>query len=341
MSSEEYGMADATRSPRERYREQVRDEIKAHAWEQAATTGPAAISLNAIAKRMGISGPALYRYFRNRDELITDLILDAYRDLSGTLQAAAAQADPTGASPAARLAEAAGAFRRWALEAPHRYLLIYGTPVPGYHAPPEATALAATIMKVLLDAFTDALSAGAGAGAGDADAAAGTGAGAGGAGGSVPEAAAALEQDLAAHRTWAAGHPAPPEALRHALTFWTRLHGVLSLEVAGHFTGMEFDPALLYAAETDAAATMPLVGPAGPGNSPSRGRRYRWAFWSVPRAGSTGTGAVTSTRGRCRSGGGSSTTPSGSPRSRTTARSTGSPRGRRSPNGASKSPTGS
>jgi hypothetical protein len=29
------------------------------------------------------------------------------------------------------------------------------------------------------------------------------------------------------------------------------VHGVLSLELAGHFTGMGFDPALLFAAELD------------------------------------------------------------------------------------------
>lgn len=43
----------------------------------------------------------------------------------------------------------------------------------------------------------------------------------------------------------------PPAALHRALAFWTRLHGVLSLELAGHFTGMAFDPALLYAAEVE------------------------------------------------------------------------------------------
>jgi AcrR family transcriptional regulator len=224
-------MGDAARSPRERYREQVRDEIKAHAWTQVATAGASALSLNAIAKQMGISGPALYRYFRNRDELITELVLDAYRDLSNTCQAAST-AEKT---PAARLAAVAVAVRRWALATPHRYLLIYGTPVPGYAAPPESTAIAASIMSVLLDAFTEA------------DAATGP----------VPEATADLEQHLATHRQWAADHPAPAAALRRALTFWTRLHGVVSLEVAGHFTGMNFDPALLYAAETDAAISTP------------------------------------------------------------------------------------
>ena len=220
-------MSDAVRSPRERYRGQVRDEIKARCWEQVAATGAAELSLNAIAKQMGVSGPALYRYFRNRDELITELVLDAYRDLSAACQAAVRPGDP----PAARLGAVAAAMREWALASPHHYLLIYGTPVPGYQAPPEATTLAASIMTLLLDAFSEA----------GAETAPGT------------PAAAALDGHLAGHRPWAAGHPAPADALRHALTFWTRLHGVLSLEVAGHFNGMEFDPALLYAAETEAA----------------------------------------------------------------------------------------
>jgi AcrR family transcriptional regulator len=217
-------MGDAVKSPRARYREQVREEIKEHAWSQVATAGTSALSLNAIAKQMGISGPALYRYFRNRDELITELVLDAYRDMADTCQAAAKPGDP----PAVRLAAMASALREWALAAPHRYLLIYGTPVPGYAAPPESTAIAARIMTILLDAFTEAGS--------PTDAA--------------PE-AAALDDHLATHRQWAADHPAPAPALRRALTFWTRLHGVVSLEIAGHFTGMNFDPARLYAAEAE------------------------------------------------------------------------------------------
>jgi len=107
-------------------------------------------------------------------------------------------------------------------------------------------ALAATLMNLLLDAFTEA-----GQESGDP---AGSGAGRTGA---AEAAAADLDLNLAAHRQWAVGHPAPPDALRRALTFWTRLHGVISLEVAGHFTDMKFDPALLYAAETEAAINTP------------------------------------------------------------------------------------
>lgn len=221
-------MSEAVRSPRERYREQVRVEIKAHAWTQVATAGAATLSLNGIAREMGISGPALYRYFRNRDELITELVLDAYRDLSATCQDAAAR----GGAPREKLTAVAAALRRWALAAPHRYLLIYGTPVPGYHAPPEATALAATLMTILLGVFTES---------GPED-------------GPVSPAAAELDRHLAGHPPWADGPPASADAPRRALAFWTRLHGVLSLEVAGHFAGMGFDPALLYAAETAAVS---------------------------------------------------------------------------------------
>jgi AcrR family transcriptional regulator len=190
-------------SPRERYREQLREEIKQHAWEQLGRTGPSAISLNAIAKQMQLSGPALYRYYGSRDELITELILDAYHELAAALRTAA-----DGGTPRGQLTAMADALRQWAIREPNRYLLLYGTPVPGYHAPAASTEIAASMMAGLLAAFA-ALS---------------------------PAAGGAAE--------------------RRALLFWTRLHGVLSLELAGHFTGMGFDPAELYAAEV-----ADLIGP--------------------------------------------------------------------------------
>ncbi|WP_406016217.1 TetR/AcrR family transcriptional regulator [Streptomyces sp. NBC_00984] len=204
------------KTPRERYRAQVRAEIKEHAWGQIAAAGVPALSLNAVAKQMGVSGPALYRYFAGRDELITELIRDAYQSLADTFRAAfAAGADVTGL---------AHALRGWAVEDPQRYFLIYGTPVPGYHAPEDTTRISSQIMATLLDACAALVP-----------------------DGPVTPFGAHLEE----HRDWADGHPAPPAALRRALTFWTRLHGVLSLELAGHFTGMGLDPALLFAAELD------------------------------------------------------------------------------------------
>lgn len=211
-----------TKTPRERYRAQVRTEIKERAWEQIATAGASALSLNAIAKRMGMSGPALYRYFDSRDELITELVRDAYRSLADVFRAAAGVGTD--------VTTLAHALRGWALADPQRYFLIYGTPVPGYHAPDDITAIASEIMAILLEACSALPSDGP---------------------------ATPFDAHLEGHRDWADGHPAPPAALHRALSFWTRLHGALSLELAGHFTGMGFDPAQLFAAELDDLAAGP------------------------------------------------------------------------------------
>ncbi|MES5819407.1 TetR/AcrR family transcriptional regulator [Streptomyces sp. RG80] len=209
------------KTPRERYRAQVRTEIKERAWEQIATAGASALSLNAIAKQMGMSGPALYRYFGGRDELITELVRDAYRSLADTFHAASR----SGADPTAL----AHALRDWALRDPQRYFLLYGTPVPGYRAPDDTTAISSEIMATLLDACAALPSDGP---------------------------ATPFEEHLEEHRDWAGDHPAPPAALHRALAFWTRLHGVLSLELAGHFSGMGIDPAQLFAAELDGLSRM-------------------------------------------------------------------------------------
>jgi AcrR family transcriptional regulator len=230
------GTKAGTTTPRERYRAQLRTEIKERAWGQIATAGASALSLNAIAKQMGMSGPALYRYFGSRDELITELIRDAYRSMADTFRAAAGSGGEavseaaagtvpgpaSGSGSGGDLVTLAHAMRGWALSDPHRYFLIYGTPVPGYHAPDDVTGIASEIMAVLLDACAALPS-------------------------DSPE--GPFDTHLEGHRQWAADHPAPPAVLHRALTFWTRLHGVLSLELAGHFTGMGFDPALLFEAE--------------------------------------------------------------------------------------------
>ena len=73
---------------RDRFRAQVRDEIKRAALRQLAQAGPQGLSINAIAKELGVSGPALYRYFAGRDDLLTELIVDAYDDLADAVGAA-------------------------------------------------------------------------------------------------------------------------------------------------------------------------------------------------------------------------------------------------------------
>ncbi|QKV95371.1 TetR/AcrR family transcriptional regulator [Streptomyces sp. NA02950] len=214
---------------RERYRKQTREEAKAVALAQLAEAGTSGISLNAIAKSMGMTGPALYRYFAGRDELLTELITDAYRDLAEA--AAAAVAD---AAPDDRFRALAHAIRDWAKAQPDRYLLIYGTPVPGYQAPPETTEIARALMRTIFDAC-------AGLGGTAAD-----------------EPASPLEAELArrleAVGPWADGADPDGGLKGRALRTWTRLHGVISLDVQGQFSGMGFDPGMLFEAEVEALA---------------------------------------------------------------------------------------
>ncbi|MFD7260097.1 TetR/AcrR family transcriptional regulator [Streptomyces sp. NPDC059874] len=210
-------MGEATTTPRERYRRQVRAEIKERAWEQIAVAGASAVSLNAIAKHMGLSGAALYRYFTSRDELVTELVRDAYQSLVSTFRAVAARGD-------GNLPGLAHALRDWALDDPQRYFLVYGTPVPGYHGPADVAVIASEIMEIVLDACA----------ALPVDAP------------SIP-----FEANVEAHAKGAAGHLTAPETLHVAVFFWSRLHGVLSMELGGHFTGMGFDPAMLFQAELE------------------------------------------------------------------------------------------
>src|SRR3954449_10061035 len=113
-------MASTTR---DRFRAQVRSEIKAAALAQVAEDGAQGVSVNAIAKQLGVSGPALYRYFAGRDELLTELVVDAYDDLAEAVGDAAPR---TRRRPTRdRLQALARAYRDWAIAHPHRYGLLF------------------------------------------------------------------------------------------------------------------------------------------------------------------------------------------------------------------------
>ncbi|WP_327010221.1 TetR/AcrR family transcriptional regulator [Dactylosporangium sp. NBC_01737] len=188
---------------RDRFRTQIRDEVKAAALRQLAAGGPQALSINAIAKELGVSGPALYRYFAGRDELLTELIVDAYADLAAALA--------SGASFAV-------AYREWALAQPHRYRLLFAAPLPGYDAHGDRLVAAAQEpMNLLIRALPPG-----------------------------PPPPPALSAQLSA---WASRRGVPdadPAVAARAVELWSRVHGLVSLEIEGNFASMGLDPAPLY-----------------------------------------------------------------------------------------------
>ncbi|MFL6142647.1 MAG: TetR/AcrR family transcriptional regulator [Labedaea sp.] len=145
-------------SIRARVRAEMTDEIKAVARRHIAGEG-AALSLRAVARDMGMVSSALYRYFRNRDELLTALILDAYNSMGDAVEAAdAAVADRS--DLLGRWLAVAHTLRNWALLRPHEYALIYGSPVPGYAAPQDTVEPATRPVLVLGAILADANAAG-------------------------------------------------------------------------------------------------------------------------------------------------------------------------------------
>lgn len=229
-------MAGTAQSPRARYREQTRAEIKEIALRQLAEGGTAAVALVRIAKEVGLSGPALYRYFDSRDALLTDLIRDAYADLAAAVTAAA-DALPPDTSPRARARALAGACRTWAVAQPHRYLLIEGTPVPGYTAPADTLDSARAVLEPFLAVFEAA------------------------------EPSAAVRPVVEQMTAWAErdttvaqwARPRTPGgsagvALAGAVLAWSHMHGAIGLEVSGQFEGMGHDGSTLLTAQIDALA---------------------------------------------------------------------------------------
>lgn len=126
---------------RQRLHDATVAEIKAVARDLMAREGTSSLNLRAIAREMGMTPSALYRYFPSRDAILTALIKDAYDSVGESVERAVAEHPDDGT--ATGMLAAVHAFRRWALEHPQEYGLIYGTPVPGYEAPEEETVEAA------------------------------------------------------------------------------------------------------------------------------------------------------------------------------------------------------
>jgi len=145
---------------RVRQRAATISEIKALARRQLAEQGPGGLSLRAIARQMGTASSALYRYFPSQSDLVTVLCVEAYDSLADALTTAR-DAQPPG-DLARRWVAVCQAYRRWSLDNPSDFALIFGTPLPGYHAPEEVTAAAAgRSLGVAAGVFTAAVQAGA------------------------------------------------------------------------------------------------------------------------------------------------------------------------------------
>jgi AcrR family transcriptional regulator len=133
-------------SRRDRLRAATTQEIIQTARRLLVTEGPEAASLRAIAREMGMTAPALYRYFSSHEELLRHVVGDIFTDLASYVQAAihaAADVAPPGIDSdevwAIKLIAGCRAFRAWTLEHVPEFSMIFGSPLPGLEALHEVT----------------------------------------------------------------------------------------------------------------------------------------------------------------------------------------------------------
>ena len=155
---------------------------------------------------------------------MTALIVDAFNSL-GKSQREAIRGLPED-QLATHLSALGLAYRNWAVTYPQRYQLIFGTPIPGYEAPPETTTpLARSSLGVLIRILEEGMQSGAF---------------------QLPEDPPALSPDLLDSSPEIA-HAAP--LLTTALALWGLVHGLVSLELFNHFQPLLADPEELFRQE--------------------------------------------------------------------------------------------
>ncbi len=121
--------ADRAESRRDRVRAATAQEIKQIARKILVDEGPDAVKLREIARQMGLTAPALYRYFDSRDVLLRNVCGDIFLEIAADVQAAIQAASAGGIS--AKFTAAAREFRRWSLSHPPEFALLFGAPLPG------------------------------------------------------------------------------------------------------------------------------------------------------------------------------------------------------------------
>ena len=153
------GGVDASPSRRDRRRAETIADIKTEARDQLAQSGPAGISLRAIARQLGMTATAVHYYFPGREALLQALILDGCASLAETLEST--YEDRVGLPPHERWLAVCRAHRAWALERPSEYLLLYGhTGLSATQGGPSVQGAMSAVVGVLFALMHDALAMG-------------------------------------------------------------------------------------------------------------------------------------------------------------------------------------
>jgi AcrR family transcriptional regulator len=199
--------------------------IKGAAWSQIAEDGAPGLSLRGIARNLEITAPAIYNYYPSRDDLVTALVIDAYASFAEALLAghdSIPEEDFEG-----RIGATGGAYYQWAVNYPQRYQLLFGPALPGYKIPlDEVLPTSTRSMGVLIGVVEGIRKAGKLKESG------------------IPEPDEITMEYIAALN--ALGIPTHPQSLTIAVLIWSRIHGLVSLELSGNLSSAQCKALLDY-----------------------------------------------------------------------------------------------
>lgn len=224
-----------TMTRRERLRLEALREMEDTSFAIIDAEGVHALSIAALARGMAMSAPALYRYFPSRDALVAHLITLSYQQLAAVMSHAA---EGSGQPPRTRVRLLATAYRDWALRHRRRYAMLFAESAgdPPGDVPPQ-TPLDRSMALLIDILLTIRNTEPADGGSGDH----------------------ALDGQL---RRWAGSQERPdtePRAATAAILIWTRVHGIVSLELAGVFDNHTVDAQRLIDLEIDNAIDFLLL----------------------------------------------------------------------------------
>lgn len=100
-----------------------REKILAHACDLYLEEGLEGFSMRKLARLVGVTAPALYRHFESREDVLADVVREAYREFSAYLYRAL-----EGRTPEERLRKAGEGYLAFALEHPRWYTIVFTAP---------------------------------------------------------------------------------------------------------------------------------------------------------------------------------------------------------------------
>jgi AcrR family transcriptional regulator len=122
----------------------TRDALLTAASDLLASSGPDALTVRAIADRAGCSTMGVYTHFGGKDGVVEALFVEGFQRLGAALSSV-----PTTDDPLDDLRASCASYRRFALENPTHYIVMFERHVPGFEPSVESMVHAhATLVQL-------------------------------------------------------------------------------------------------------------------------------------------------------------------------------------------------